>query len=577
MRRTRNALALLLALVGLAGCATVPDSSAVQVLRQVGTGDEAVTPAREINGKDPLDLVRDFVSKAGSPVDKHGEARRYLAPDAQAWDDTANLTVLDGQIDTVPAPGAAAWSSGATTIRIRGMKIGRLLTTTGAFEPDQATFALDVDVVRRDGQWRISRLPDGVVMSLASFRDNYRPVPIWFVDPARRLVVPDQRYVPWIPAKAQPSRVMELLLAGPSGALQGAAVSELPEQSKPRSNVSLSSDGVHVVDLGKIGDLDLPSRKLLAAQVVQSLAEVNVPRVRLLVNGEPLVPGGTQDWTREDIQGLIAELPTAATVPALIANGGRLLQLAGPVPTPLPGPFGNGSYVAESGAYSVDGRMLAVVAKSGSGRILMLNGGTESGVVPVPLSARTMTRPTWNPVGTEVMTVLDSSYIARVTIDSSGNFRTGKVNDDELASRGPIQDMRLSRDGMRLVAVVGGGLYTAAVARSLDGEVAIRNVRRLRPTELGQVVAADWRSSESIAVITRTSDLPVVQVTADGLGLQQITGNNLTPPLTAVAASPNRPLLVTDQAGIWTFGGGEQDAWRQMLGAAADAVPAYPG
>lgn len=577
MRRPGVALALLLVLGAAAGCATVPESTPVQVLRQVGTGDETLAPAREINGTDPLDLVRDFVSKAGNPIDKHGSARRYLAPDAQTWDDAANLTVLDGQIDTVPAPGAANPSTNATTIRIRGMKIGRLLTGSGAFEADQATFALDVDVVRRDGQWRISRLPDGVVMSLSSFLDNYRPVPIWFVDPVDRRVVPDLRYVPWIPAKAQAARVIDVLLSGPSGALRGAAVSELPELSKPRSNVSVGADGVLLVDLAKVGDLDVPSRRLLAAQVVLSLAEVNVARVRLLVDGEPLIAGGAKDWGREDIQGLTAELTTPATVPAIVASGGRVLQLSGPPTTPLPGPFGTGSHVTESATYSVDGRMLAAVTKSGNGRLLLLNGGTESGVVPVPLSAKTMTRPTWNPTGTEVMTVLDSSSIARVTIDQTGNFRTGKVNDDELAARGQITDLRLSRDGMRVVAVVDGGLYTAAVARSHDGEVAIRNVRRLRPTELGQVVAADWRASGSIAVITRNPTMPVGQITVDGLDLKPVIGNNLTPPLTAVAASPNRPLLVTDQTGIWSFGGGEQDAWRQMLGAAPDAIPGYPG
>lgn len=577
MRRTRLPLVLVLVFGAMAGCATVPDSSPVQVLRQIGNGDETLPPAREINGKEPLDLVREFVSRAGSPVDKHGEARRYLTPEAQTWDDTADLTVLDGQIDTVPAPGAADPSTNATTIRIRGMKIGRLLTASGTFEPDQATFVVDVDVVKRNGQWRISGLPAGVVLSLGSFFENYRPVPIWFVDPVSRRVVPDLRYVPWVPAKTQAARVIDLLLAGPSGALKGAAVSELPAFSTPRSNVSAGADGVLVVDLAKVGDLDVPSRRLLAAQVVLSMAEVNVSKVRLLADGEPLIPGGQKDWGREDIQGLSAETATPATVPAIVASGGRIQQLSGTSPTPLPGPFGTGSHVAESAAYSADGRVLAVVAKSGAGRILLLNGGTETGVVPVPLSARTMTRPTWNPNGTEVMTVLDSSSIARVTLDQAGNYRTGKVNDEELASRGPIRDLRLSRDGMRVVAVVGGGLYTAAVARSHDGEVAIRNVRRLRPTELGEVVAADWRASGSIAVITRNPTMPVVQITVDGLDLKPVIGNNLTPPLTAVAASPNRPLLVTDQTGIWSFGGGEADAWRQMLGAPADAVPAYPG
>ncbi len=155
--------------------------------------------------------------------------------------------------------------------------------------------------------------------------------------------------------------------------------------------------------------------------------------------------------------------------------------------------------------------------------------------------------------------------------------RTAQVNADELTALGPIADLRLSRDGMRVVAVVGGALYTGAVARSIDGEVAIRNIRRLRPDDLGEVVAADWRSAESIVAITRGPDLLVGQVSVDGLVVQPVLGNNLTPPLTAIAAAANRPLLVTDQAGVWSFAGGDQAAWRQVLGGAPDGVPFYPG
>ena len=96
---------------GLAGCASVPDSSPVQVLRQVG-GDEAAPPPGPVDGSNPLDLVRDFVTASGSSTDKHAAARAFLAPEAAKWDDTTGVTVLDGQFDTVPAPGAPDSSTG---------------------------------------------------------------------------------------------------------------------------------------------------------------------------------------------------------------------------------------------------------------------------------------------------------------------------------------------------------------------------------------------------------------------------------------------------------------------------------
>jgi hypothetical protein len=462
------------------------------------------------------------------------------------------------------------------TIRIRGTKIGRV-TSSGSFEPDQSMFQLDVDVIRRDGQWRISRLPDGVVVPLSMFRGNYRAVRTWFVDPVRRMVVADLRYVPSVPSRAQPARVMELLLAGPSGALLGAATTQFPPGARLRSNVAVSPDGALIVDLTRLGDLDEQARRLLAAQVVLSLSEVNVARVRLLVDGEPLIAGKT-DLTREDVAGLAAEVQPAADVPALVVTGGRVSQLPGAAPTtPLAGPVGNGTYASKSAATTVDGQRLAVVARSGGNDTLLVGGGPEGRVAPVPLVARSMSRPSWTPTGGEVWTVLDSRVVARVLVDAAGAIRTGQVNADELAALGPISDLRLSRDGMRVVAVVGGGLYTAAVARSIDGEVAIRNIRRIRPADLGEVVAADWRAAQSIVAITRGTEALVAQVSVDGLAVQPVLGNNLTPPLTAVAAASSRPLLVTDQSGVWSLADNDQDAWRQVLGSAPGAVPLYPG
>ena len=575
-RRVLTALALLLVVAGVAGCASVPDSSPVQVLRQVSEGDDEMLPPGPAEGSNPLDLVRDFVFASGSSADAHGAARRFLAPEAAGWDDGASLTVLDGQFDTVPAGGAPVPGADVTTIRIRGTSIGRL-SGSGAFLPEQATFQQDLTVVRRDGQWRIASLPAGIVVPLSIFRDNYRPVRTWFVDPVRRMTVADLRYVPGVPARAQASRVMELLLAGPSEAFTGAVVSELPMGAQLRSNVAVSPDGALIVDLTGLGDVDEQSRTLLAAQVVQSLSEVNVARVRLLSDGEPLLPG-RGDLTREDVISHSAEVQPDADVPGMVVAGGRLRQLTGPEPSaPMPGPVGNGTYDVETAASSGDGQRLAVVSREGNRRTLLVGGGPDAGVSPVPLTAGRMTRPSWTPTGNEVWTVLNGSVVARVLVDGTSPARTGQVNADELASHGQIDDLRLSRDGMRVVAVVGGKLYTGAVARSIDGEVAIRNINELRPDDLGEVVAADWRSAESIVTISRGTDMLVGQVGVDGLSVQQVLSNNLTPPLSAITAAPNRPLLVTDQGGVWSFAGGDQAAWRQVLGGLPDAVPFYPG
>jgi hypothetical protein len=460
------------------------------------------------------------------------------------------------------------------TVRIRGTALGKL-TPGGWFEASQAPVQIDVNVVRRDGQWRIARLPGGVLVRMSDFRVNYRTVKTWFVDPVRRVAVPDLRYLPSTPARAQAARAMELLFAGPSAALQGAASSMLVTNAQLRSNVATSPEGSLIVDLTQVGDLDEGGRRLLAAQVVLSLAEVSVGRVRLLADGAPLLPS-RPDLTRDDVMSLIAE-PVPVTAPALVVYNGRVHQLNGAqLDTALPGQVGNGELAVQSAAASPDGRRIAVVAAEGARRRLLI-GGTEGPAVPTGLGATTMTRPSWTPTGLEAWTVVDSSTVARVVLDADGNPRSAAVDATELTRLGPVQDLRLSRDGLRVAAVVRGGLYAAALARSPDGDVTIRNVRALRPADIGDVVAVDWRAAETVVAVSRRADGPVSQVSVDGLSWELLPGSNLTPPLRAVAATPNRPVLVTDQSGVWSFAGGELETWRQVVGGVPDAVPLYPG
>ncbi|MGE3287943.1 MAG: LpqB family beta-propeller domain-containing protein [Pseudonocardia sp.] len=579
-RRIAAVLSLLTALTVLAGCASVPDSSPVQVLKRVTEGEAPPAPPGPVDGADPAEIVRGFVTASGSSSDSHGAARRFLAPEiAQTWEDSGDLMVLDGQLDTVPAPGAPMPSSGRTTIRIRGTAIGHV-TTTGEFEPDEDPVEIDVELVRRAGQWRISALPDGVVVPLSVFTESYRAVKVYFVDPAHRKVVPDLRYLPAVPSRAQSARVLELLLAGPSSALRGAVASQFGPEARLRSNVATSPDGALVVDLTGIGQLDETGRGLLAAQVVLSLTQVNVDRIRLLLDGEPLLPG---DITPTTIAAYDGEQRPAVDVPGLVVSGGRVRQLTGSEPgAAVPGQIGNGAVDVLSAATTGDGQRLAVVVREGARQRLLIGGGPDGGVVPVALSGGVLSRPSWTPDGTEVWSVVDSTDLRRVLLPAvdappGTPARITSVDASGLTGRGPVTELRLSRDGMRVLAVAGGGIYTAAVARGVDGDVMLRNVRRLRAGTLVEAVGADWRSADSVVVITAAPARPVVQVSVDGLTLLGVPGTNLTPPLRAVAAGPSRPLVVADAGGVWSFTGGDQVAWRAVLGGVPDAVPLYPG
>ena len=571
----KRLLLVLVALLLTAGCASVPGDSSVQVLRKVTEGDAPDIPAGPADGTNPLDLVRGFVYASGSTVDRHGAARRFLTPKAgESWDDGESLTVLDEQFDTVYPP-TDDTDPNVTTVRIRGDRLGSL-DSVGAFEPAEAPVEIDVTVRRDGGQWRIDRLPGGVLVRLSDFRVNFRTLKAWFVDPVRRATVADLRYLPAVPAQALSSRAVDMLLTGPSPALQGAAQSAIPASARLRTNVTESADGALIVDLTEVGDVDEAGRRLIAAQFVLTLAEIAVPRVRLLVDGAPLIEG-TTDLTSDTLSTTGAAVQPGADVPGLVVTAGRVRRLPGG--DPLAGQAGNGAFDVVSAATTADGARLAAVARD-SGRQKLLVGPTDGLLAAVPLTADAMSRPTWTPTGGEVWTVLSPgprAVVARVAVDPNGGTRTGQVNVTALTALGPLTDLRLSRDGMRVAAIVGGGLVTGAVVRADGGDVVVRNVRRLWSTDLTGVVGVDWRADESLIVVTDRADRPVSLVSSDGLTLQLVPSANLTPPLRAVTAASSRPFLVADQGGIWSYDGGELDSWRQVLGASPDGIPFYPG
>lgn len=510
----------------------------------------------------------------GSTADRHGAARRFLTPGASStWDDNASLTVLAEQFDTVYPP-TTSTDPDIATVRIRGDRLGTL-DAGGAFQSMESPAEIDVTVVRDNGQWRIDHLPDGVLVRQSDFGINFRTVRAYFVDPARRQTVADLRYLPVVPAKALAARVVDMLLTGPSTALRDAAVSMIPVNAKLRSNVTETPDGALIVDLSQLGELDELKRRLVAAQVVLTLSEIDVGRVRLLVDGAPMV-ADSPDLTRDVVAGTLAAVAPGPEQAGLVVSGGKLRVLPGN--TPGPGPAGNGSLDVVSAATTADGKRIAVVARE-SGQQRLLVGPIDGPLQPLPITGATLTRPTWTPGG-EVWTVRDGTAVARVLPDGAGGLRTDQVDVSAFGSLGPLSDLRLSRDGVRLAAVVGGNLVTGAVVRashSAGGEVAVRNVRKVRPSRLTQVVGVEWQADESLVVATARTDRPVMLVSSDGLELEQLPGSNLTPPLRAVAAAPNRPFLVADQGGVWSFDAGDLDSWRQVLGAAPDAIPLYPG
>jgi hypothetical protein len=570
MLRRLLAAALACVLAALAGCAAVPESSDLHVVRSMTVGSQLVPPAGPERGVDPFRLVREFIEATGSPANGHAAARAFLSRSAAAsWDDHAGLTVIEDAPGAAPQVGPAG---GARRIRIGGSRLG-VLTADGSFMPVAGLFSVPLDVVSEHGEWRISNPPPGVLVEATALQRNYRQVRVCFIDPSRGTLVPDLRWLPAQPVSTLPGRVLDLLLAGPSARLAGAVRSAIPEGTQPRSNVLVGRSGRTVINLSGLDALTEPQRRLVAAQIVSSLDGLVPTPVRLLADGEPLVPGQAE-WRSADVAPYAAPAGPRPDVPGQVVVGGRLRELDGAA---APGPAGAGPLTVLSAARSnPGGELLAAVVAAPDGHQQLRVGPATGELAAAPLDAVTMTRPTWRPSGTEVWTVIDGRTVMGVALSGAGPPLTYQVDATELAQLGPLSQLRLSRDGVQVAAVIGGRLVVATVVTEA-GAISLRHPQVLRDGNLPPTASVDW-ARPGLLVVASTGPSPQVSsVSVDGLTRRQLSSTNLTGPLTDVVAAPGREVLVADATGLWAYSD-TQEVWEPLLGGIGPgAVPFYPG
>jgi hypothetical protein len=604
-----SARALLAAVVGvvallLAGCATVPGSSDVTVLRRVGDPAEPSAPPGPARGAQPLEIVRGWIQASGATAERHSAARAFLSPPAAgSWDDGSTPTVVDDRLDTVFSPGSP--QSGTASVRVRADRLGTL-RPDGAFVADPGTVDVMVGLTENNGVWRISSLPPGTIVRHADLRANTRPVRIWFLAAVGGAPVGETRYLETSPVRSVPARVLDELFSGPSDDLRGAALSALPAGALLRSAVGTTSDGVATVDLthiGPAGALDEGRRTQIAQQVVLTLAGVGLDRVQLTVDGAPLLDGrpqlGVDDVLaglpptvrdRQDLPGVPAGADTATSA-ALVVTGGRVRAVPqdptlGPDPgRPAAPDLVTGIEDARSASSSPDGRDIAVVGLEGTTMQLSV-GRVGAAVSPTAVTGTTMSRPSWTPDGAELWTVVDGRPVRTVRGGSSPDapaLTPAALDTTALAGLGPISGLRLSPDGTRVALVAGGRVVLATVVRDAGGGAQLAAVRVLAPGPAGTltgVTDVTWSQTDRLVAVGSTAGHPVQLASADGLDLDDGPTTNLTPPITAVAAAPNRPTLVVDQGGMWSLpadGSDGGDVWRSVPGGSNSSVPAYPG
>jgi hypothetical protein len=557
--RVRLLVAGLIALAS--GCASVPTSGSIHLGRALpaaaGQGSSELThliaPAPQ-PGMSPTGLVDGFLGALADSDGNYAVARQFLKPDAN-WRTDTGTTVYENR---------STMRTGPHSVRVVVHRAG-VIDENGAFRVASGTLRKTFELVRVGGQWRISRPPQGILLSAADAQRTLQPATIYFFNRGQTRLVPEPLLVP----PDQPGLATTLLRAlasGPDRALAPAVTTAFPGGTTLVGNVPVDGSGVADVNLaGTITQASPTQLARLSAQVVWTLAQVpSVSAVRLLADGSPLrVPGAGQvqltgAWPQFD--------PNAAPADrdVLFVVGGHVVGLGGSAPTAL---HGEG---LSAPALSADGSRVAALRRD-RGRVRVLT-GPAAGPVRVRWSAAMVSPPTFDPGGNVLVATETPAGTHLVEITRSGVRQVGLP--------AGLQHVRVTRvavspDGTRLALLAGSPGRQALVVGALasgSGRPAVVAVRVVLPAAQDAEGLAWGGGNELVTTVrTRANRRAVVEVGVDGYRPRFINGAGMPADPTGVAAAPGERVLAEADGALWMQ---SSTRW-QRLSSGTD--PAYAG
>lgn len=553
------------------GCAKVPTSGPAVGVRDVPPvavddfPDVRLEPLRPGRGDTPEAIVRGFLAAVKSATEGHAIARAYLSPAADSWPDDASTKIV-----TIAGLKATAGPAGTMQVRLTG-QFDAELAADGAYVPKNLPLAVSLKLEKVGGEWRITNPPPGVLLQAEDFQQVYRAVALYFLSPDGGTVVPDRRYFD-VKAAALPTRMAAALLAGASDWLSPGVRTAFPEGTRLRSNVTKDGD-LFVVDLSSdVLGASRSDQAALAAQLVWTLVKrFSVGGLRLLADGRPLrVQNGNGLLNRDAYDGYDPRvLPTK--VPAYYLDQGSLRAYGDKPPTtPAAAP---GARLV-SAALSADQKWLAGIRPYAGG--VELVAGPIANPIVTRYRARSLSRPSWERGSAAVYVVANNRQVIRVPIGG----RPAVVPAQGLQTAGPVRELILSRDGVRVAAIVGrpgqGQLLVGVLGRS-PGQLSITGLRRVAP-DLKGVLDVAWSGETEMLVLGSLAGAAVAPhgVNVDGAEVVEGTATGLPTDRRHLAAAPGQPDLVEAGGQIWRR---TRSGWSSPLYEATPrgTAPFYPG
>jgi hypothetical protein len=385
--------------------------------------------------------------------------------------------------------------------------------------PSGTTKALDFTVERRGGQWRLTELPDGIVLGVSDFRSTFKSYAVYFADVTGDHLIPDLR---WFPAvgdmlRAVPTALVTAMLDGPSDWLAPVVVSGAPEGTKLGRPAVLISDGEAAVDLTSEARLltNVRQRQRLVGQLRATLGELRINDVTVTVEGRELDLGGSGRGTqrleldpRPDTSHLVFVSPEHRLIEPTPDKNLPIAGLGLGVPVPVAGVEGlNGPGVSHP---AVDRNATTYVALAADRTTLLAQPpGAKSATTLLRVSrpGAHLSPPSFDSEGWVWST---SDQPSPQVTSASFNGGVAPVAARWLAPYS-ITGLRVSRDGARAAVLAQRNnqtlVFVAPVLRRPDG----------RPTELGAPLRIAPRVS-AVSDLAWADDDEIVLIGAAGPG-----------------------------------------------------------
>ena len=482
VRGARAIAVALAALALLAGCVAIPSSSGVNEGPEVKNGGGGPGPVDlpqgPSRGASKTEIFADFLQAATSSVGSYQIAREFLTTKAsQGWDPTKSVLIREKPSNPQDLGDNQFSYTVSTNASVNALGVYSQQATNS----DET---LNYSFSKVNGQWRISGLPDGIVLSRESFSNTFAEYPIYFYDPAFRYLVPDVR---WFPSGTTvPNRIVAALIAGPSDWLQnGVVTTAFPAGVSVGSPVVVRGSSA-VVDFSADAASAKPTQRAqMQNQLQWSLQGDQISSASMTAHGAPITVDASLPT-----QGPVSSANSAPLVlkgkqfgfyPRLDSFGALSTQLVDLGPS----------------AIELNGAQTIAAALTGAG-VYRVTGSGQPRLVD---SRPNLIAPTIDPSG-YIWTVpaIDASAIVATGSDGVQHAITSTV-----PSGSAIVSMHVSHDGTRLLMYLttsaGPELVVAGIVRRSGVPASLGELLDL-PVSSGQPLDATWVDPSTVAALT---------------------------------------------------------------------------